>query len=58
MNLQTYQFILDGIVKDELTDRTIHSLQLREMILQTDHINLHEEIEDGLTNKSGQSLLI
>jgi hypothetical protein len=53
MNLQIYQFILDEIVKDKLTDRTIHSLQLREMILQTDQINLYEEIKDGLTNKSG-----
>jgi hypothetical protein len=58
MNLQTYQFILDGIMKDELINRSVHSLQLREMILQTDHINLHGEIEDEFTNRSTQSLLI
>jgi hypothetical protein len=58
MNLQTYQFILDGIMKNELINRSIHSLQLREMILQIDQINLHGEIEDEFTNRSTQSLLI
>jgi hypothetical protein len=57
MNLQTDQFNLCEIVKDELTNilvqslwnserritnRSVQSLLLWEMILQTDHINLHE----------------
>jgi hypothetical protein len=46
------------IVKDKLTNRLIHSLQLREMILQTYQINLHGEIEDEFTNRLPQYLLI
>jgi hypothetical protein len=45
-------------VKDELTNKSVHSLQLREMILQTDQINFHGGIEDEFTNRSTQSLLI
>jgi hypothetical protein len=46
------------MVKDELTNKSVQSLRLREMILQTDQINLYGEIEDEFTNRSTQSLLI
>jgi hypothetical protein len=34
------------VEKDELTNRSVQSLQLRETVLQIDQINLYEEIED------------
>jgi hypothetical protein len=43
------------VEKDELTNRSVQSLQLRETILQTNQINLYEEIEDESTNRSTQS---
>jgi len=42
MNLQTDQFSLYGVAKDELTNGSVQSLLLQEMILQTDQINLHK----------------
>jgi hypothetical protein len=75
MNLHTCQFILYRVVRNELTNRSVHfrqnsesrlveneltnrsvqSLRLREMIVQTDQIDLYGEIEDEFTNKSTQS---
>jgi hypothetical protein len=43
------------IEKDELTNKSVQTLWLREMILQIDQINLYEEIEDECTNRSTQS---
>jgi hypothetical protein len=40
------------IVKDELINISVQSLELREMILQTDQINLNGEIKDEFTNRS------
>jgi hypothetical protein len=58
MNLYAEQFNLDRMVTDELTNKSVQSFQLQEMILQTDQINLRGEIEDEFTNISTQSLLI
>jgi hypothetical protein len=43
------------VKKDELTNISVQSLQLREMILQTDQISLYKEMEDESTNRSTQS---
>jgi hypothetical protein len=43
------------VEKDELTNISVQSWQLRETILQTDQINLYGEIEDESTNRSTQS---
>jgi hypothetical protein len=58
MNLQTNQFNLYEIVNDELTNKSVQSLLLREMTLQTDQVNLYGGMKDELINRSTLSLLI
>jgi hypothetical protein len=43
------------VEKDELINRSVQSLQLREIILQIGQIDLYGEIEDESTNRSTQS---
>jgi hypothetical protein len=54
-NELTNRSVYFRVEKDELTNRPVQFLQLREMILQTDRISLYGEIEDESTNRSTQS---
>jgi hypothetical protein len=54
-NEVTNKLVYFRVEKDELTNSSVQSWQLQEMILQTDQFNLYEEIEDESTNRSTQS---
>jgi hypothetical protein len=54
-NELTNRLVHFRVKEDELTNRSVQFWQLRETILQTDQINLYEEIEDESTNISTQS---